>query len=294
MSPDVLIRPMRPADVPDAESLSAESFLAVDEESWTPGLPAPERRSPARASAWVARTSHFLATDPGGCWVATREGQMVGFAVSYRRELGWFLASYAVRPSLRGSGIGRPLLDAALSHSVGCLRGMIGASDDPRAFRRYVGAGFTLHPQMAFHGVVDRSTLPAPSGARDGTPSDFEMMDSVDRRCRDAAHGVDHPVLASLYRLLVLDRTTGSGYAYVDDTGSPVLLGATNRRTASRLLWEALASSSGAVTVSHVTSVNDWAVSACVAAGLSPFTSGYLALRGMKPPMPYLHHGSFL
>ncbi|HEU4568450.1 MAG TPA: GNAT family N-acetyltransferase, partial [Marmoricola sp.] len=172
MATDVLIRPMQLADVPLAETLSADSYFAVDEERWTAHLPAPTRRSPARASVWIARTAHFLQTDPGGCWVASRGGRMVGFVVSYRREMSWFLASYAVLPSLRGSAIGRPLLEAALGHSVGCLRGMLAASDDPRAFRRYVAAGFVMHPQMAFHGVVARSALPAGSHVREGTPAD--------------------------------------------------------------------------------------------------------------------------
>lgn len=290
----MLIRPMQLGDVPEAEALSADSFLAVDEETWTSRLPSPERRSPARASAWIARTCHFLTTDPGGCWVAATGDRMVGFVVSFRRELGWFLSSYAVRPALRGSGIGRPLLDAALGHSVGCLRGMVSAFDDPRAFRRYHAAGFTMHPQLAFTGVLSRASLPVASGVREGTPADFELMDSVDRRCRDAAHGVDHPVLASLFRLLVLDRTTGSGYCYVDPSGAPALLAATNRRTAARLLWDALASADGPVTVTHVTAVNEWAVSVCLEAGLAPYTSGYLGVRGMKPPMPYIHNGSFL
>lgn len=293
---DVLIRPMRLADVPEAEALSAESYLVVDEETWTRNLPEPVRRSQARAAQWIARTSHLIRTDPDGCWVATRDGALVGFATSFRREMNWFLASYAVRPSLRGSGIGRPLLDAALGHSVGCLRGMLAASDDPRAFRRYALAGFTMHPQMQLHGVVDRSALPVSSGVREGGPADFDLMDSVDRRCRDAAHGVDHEVLSSLYRLLVLDRTTGSGYAYVDPTGAPAVLAATNRRTATRLLWEALACSTPdvPVTVRHVTAANDWAVTVGLAARLSVCTQGYLGLRGMKPPMPYLHHGSLL
>lgn len=294
MPTDVLIRPMQLGDVPAAEALSADAFLAVDLENTASHLPAPSRRSPARASAWIARTSHFLQTDPGGCWAAERGGSLVGFAVSFRRELGWFLASYAVQPGLRGTGIGRPLLEAALGHSVGCLRGMLSASDDPRAFRRYATAGFTMHPQMYLHGVVSRSSLPVSSHVRPGSASDFELMDSIDRRCRSAAHGVDHPVLASLHRLLVLDRTTGSGYAYLHDDGSPALLAATNRRTAAALLWEALASSSSSITVPHVTAANDWAISVAMEARLSVSTSGYLGLRGLKPPMPYLHHGAFL
>ena len=46
-------------------------------------------------------------------------------------------------------------------------------------------------------------------------------MDSLDRQRRDAAHGPDHPLLASLHRLLVIDRPTGSGYVYLHESGAP-------------------------------------------------------------------------
>ena len=38
---------------------------------------------------------------------------MVGFATSFVRERVWCLATYAVRPGLQGTGVGRRLLDAA-------------------------------------------------------------------------------------------------------------------------------------------------------------------------------------
>ena len=79
---------------------------------------------------------------------------------------------------------------------------------------------------------------------REGTAGDVDLMDSVDRRTRGAAHLGDHELLLAQFRLVVTDHSTGSGYAYVDDDGSPVLVAATNRRTASGLMWEALASSS--------------------------------------------------
>ena len=40
--------------------------------------------------------------------------------------------------------------------------------------------------------------------------------------------------------------------------------------------------------VGHVTPANEWAVDVGLAARLSVTTRGYLALRGMKPPTPYL------
>ena len=90
---------------------------------------------------------------PRGSWVAEVDGEMVGFATSFNRELMWILASYVVRPGLQGQGIGKALLAAAMHHGRGCLRGMLSASADPKAIRRYRAAGFSLHPQMHLTGT---------------------------------------------------------------------------------------------------------------------------------------------
>lgn len=295
MATDPVIRPMVPEDLPAAERLSAESFLELDRRTVPRSWPEPQVRPPGRAEQWLLRTGHFLRTDPDGCWVAEDETGMLGFATSYTRELLWVLATYAVRPGLQGRGLGTALLTAARHHGRGCLRGMLSSSSDPRAVRLYRLAGFSLHPQMFLVGEVDRSALPVGEGkVRDGTTGDRELMDSIDRRTRGAAHGEDHEVMLQMWRLLVTDTSTGSGYAFVAGDGSVQLLAATNRRTASRLLWEALAGSTGRVEVHHVTAANEWAIDVGLAARLEVHQSGYLALRGMTPPAPYLHHGTFL
>jgi GNAT superfamily N-acetyltransferase len=285
---------MRADDVETAERLSSEAFHEVDRRLARRGDPDPEPRSAERGAQWVGRTQHYLRTDPGGCWVAEVDGEMVGFATSFTRELMWILASYAVRPGLQGQGVGRALLDAALHHGRGCLRGMLSASADPRAVRRYRAAGFSLHPQMHLGGALDRSVIPVVEKVRDGSAGDIDLMDSVDRRIRGAAHGPDHQWLISTFRLVVSDTSTGSGYAYHDPAGTPVLLAASNRRTATRLLWECLANAGGSAYVPHVTAANEWAVDVGLAARLDLVQSGYLALRNMRPPAPYLHHGSLL
>jgi hypothetical protein len=131
---------------------------------------------------------------------------------------------------------------------------------------------------------------------REGSLGDRDLMDSVDRRVRDSAHGVDHEVMLQGHRLVVVDRSTGSGYAYVPPAGGVSLLAATNRRTATDLLWESLAASDPEtpVSIDHVTAVNEWAVDVGLESRLEPWTEGYLALRGMKPPAPYLHNGGLL
>jgi GNAT superfamily N-acetyltransferase len=289
------IRPMRPEDVPAAERLTAEGFHELELETRVADQPLPALRSPARAELWSRRVRHVLAHDAGGCWVAEGPDGLVGAVVSLRRELLWVLTTYVVRPGLQGRGIGRELLAAALRHGDGCLRGMLAATDDPRAVRRYRLAGFELHPAMTLTGRVDRSALPVVDRVREGSAADIDLMDSVDRQVRQAAHGVDHELLTELHRLLVVDRPTGCGYAYVTAEG-PYLLAATNRRTATDLLWEALACTdpSSDVEVRPVTPANQWAVDVGLAARLSVRTRGYLAVRHMKPPAPYLPSVHFL
>ena len=95
---------------------------------------------------------------------------------------------------------------------------------------------------------------------------------------------------------MVTDRVVGSGYAYVAPGGGPYLLAATSRRAAAELLWESLAASSPRLPspCAHVTAVNEWALDVGMACRLRLGTRGYLALRGMKPPTPYLHSAHFL
>jgi GNAT superfamily N-acetyltransferase len=285
---------MRPEDVEAAEQMSSEGFLEVDRRLARRDEPDPEPRSSERGRQWIDRTHHYLRTDPGGCWVAEVDGEMAGFAASFPRELMWILATYVVRPGLQGQGIGTMLLAAALHHGRGCLRGMLSASADARAVRRYRAAGFSLHPQMYLRGTHDRSAIPVVEKVRDGSAADFELMDSIDRRTRGAAHGPDHAWLLSAFRLVVSDTSTGSGYAFHASDGTPMLLAATNRRTAAQLLWECLAGSGETAYVPHVTAANEWAIDVGLAARLDLHQAGYLGLRNLRPPTPYLHHGSLL
>ncbi|GAA1920812.1 hypothetical protein GCM10009797_13130 [Nocardioides hwasunensis] len=287
---------MREGDLEALADITATSYHEVDTRTHQRSWPDPVRRPAARHGHWIRRTGQALVTDPGGCWVAEVDGEVVGGAVSRVRELMWILASFAVRPEHQAQGIGTQLMAAALHHGRGCLRGMFAASADPGAVRRYRLAGFDLHPQMMVTGVVDRSALPVVERVREGSASDVDLLDSIDRRTRGAAHLSDHELLLEQFRLAVVDHSTGSGYAYVDDDGAAVLLAATNRRTAASLMWEALASSAPGeqVSVHHVTAANQWALDVGLAARLAIYSHGYLCVRRMRPPAPYLHHGSLL
>lgn len=290
----VQIRPMTADDVVVAERISDEAFHELDGRTVPRDRPAPEPRTPEHSASWIARTRRFLEHDPGGCWVAEEAGEVVGFATSFVRERVWCLATYAVRPGLQGKGVGARLLEAAESYGDRCEVGMLSASVDPRAVRRYWRAGFTLHPQMLLRGRVDRSRLRPVDGVRDGTPDDRPMLDQIARRLRGGGHGPDHETLGATGRLVVAESALGRGFAYTEESRL-ALLAATHPATATALLWECLA---GAGTdeylVPHVTAANQWAVDVGLTAGLELATSGYLGLRGMDPPSPYVHHGALL
>ena len=63
--------------------MSSEGFYELDVAAGAARRPGPEPRSPERGEQWVERTLHYVSTDPGGCWVAEVDGEMVGFATSF-------------------------------------------------------------------------------------------------------------------------------------------------------------------------------------------------------------------
>jgi GNAT superfamily N-acetyltransferase len=287
----VEIRPMTLGDVPAAERVSADAFHEVDLRLAPRGAPAPERRSAAGSAGWIKRTSRFLDTDPGGSWVAEDDRGIAGFATSVVRERLWILVTFAVRPGSQGHGIGRQLMASAEAYGQRCDRGMLAASDDALALRRYHAAGFALYPQMLFEGKVNRSAIPAVSGIRAGSPEDREWMDDLDRELRGAPHGPDHAALADMCRLVVTAER--GGYAYTSGGGT-YLLAARDEATARRLLWECLAGAEGDFVISHVSGANMWAARVALDARLVMRTQGFLGVRGMAPPVNYIHSGPLL
>jgi hypothetical protein len=233
-----------------------------------------------------AVVAHLLEHDPTGCWVAD-DGTVAGVVLSTRRDLLWCLAAVAVNSSV--AAVGPNLLQAALVYSQGCLRGMGVLTDDPSIARWVRMAGFALHPTMRLTGQVDRSAVPIVDGVRAATEVDRSFVESVDRRVRGAARGPDHEPLIDGARLLICDIATGSGYAFHRD-GSPVALGATTREVARRLLWGVLARAAPhrPIEIARLSAEQDWAVDVGLAAGLGLHVGGFLALRHMRPPSPYL------
>jgi GNAT superfamily N-acetyltransferase len=266
----------------------------------TEGGTAEPGRDGAAAARDRSRTRHAARTDPGGCWIAEHDGPggsgPLGAVLSTRREGTWALGLLAVAPGAQGKGVGKALLARAMVHGKACLRGIVIGSPHPVAARLYRRAGFTLHPAMRLTGSVDPTGLAPPDGAvHPGNARNRDMMDSVDRRTRGGAHGPDHEELLRHHRLFVADDLAGSGYCYAGDEGVE-LLAATSRRLATRLLTAALLSvpPGTPVQVTGLTAEQEWALDVGIAAGLEIRNAGYVCLRGMRPPAPYVPSTAFL
>ena len=282
-------------DVPAVEQVTANAFYELSAATNPANWPAAERRSAERSARWSERLRHFVAHDAPGCWVVEQDGEIVGCAVALLRDGLWCLSSFAVAPHVQAQGLGKTLLDAALGHGPWSA-GIICASSDPRAARRYRLAGFDLHPAMLAWGSVARELLPALPEVRDGSIDDVELLDAIDRAARGFGRPLDHPAILDQMRLVITEVAGSRGYAYFTDTGSPYLLAATDPAAAQRVLWSALAHSEPEerVDFTDITAHQTWAVDVALSARMEIHTYGYVAVRGMPVPMPYLPSGHFL
>ncbi|MCQ4081601.1 GNAT family N-acetyltransferase [Streptomyces sp. RB6PN25] len=292
----MIVRPVRDSEE-DAEVVRAIAAAAFGASDVLEGEDAADEWTPERIARHHSRTRHIARSDRGGCWIVEDEAAgPLGTVLSTRREGLWGLSLFAVVPQAQHKGIGTALLARALDHGRGCLRGIICGSRHPMAARAYRRAGFTLHPTMRMSGTIDPAGLDAPDGAvHGGTPRHRDLMDSVDRRIRGGAHGPDHEELMRHFRLFVVDDLAGSGYCYLGG-GKVELLAATSRRLATRLLATALLTvpEGERAQVQDVTAEQEWAVDVGLAAGLELVNAGYVCLRGMRPPSPYIPSGAFL
>ncbi len=278
---------MTPADVAPAVEVWTE---ANDTTRRRVGLPVGEL-TPADRARQEARMAHLQQGDPAGSWVADDGGRVVGLSQSFVREGYWVLALLGVGPAAQGQGLGRRLLEAALTHGPG-LPGTIQCSRDPAAMRLYHSAGFALHPTTVAHGPVRPGALSAHPGVRTGGPGDLGALAAVDRAVRGAGRPADlaHLLAQDGHRLLVLEN---EAYAVVNDTQVVTLAGRTPA-AAGAVLTSALAGADPQVAfgVGWLTAPQQWAYEVVLAAGLELVPMGPVMVRGMAaPPWPYVPSG---
>lgn len=287
--PEVVIRPLEPADVEEADAVAWASLrVGIPDEH----LPADEE---ARRRRGRLRIAHLQATDPGGAWVAQAGGEIRGVALALVREGVWGLSLFAVAPGHQGRRIGTRLLEPALAYADGAHGALILSSVDPRAMRRYARAGFALRPCVCAAGIADRGAIPAGLKSRPGDPlADRDICDAASRAVRGAAHGADvAKMVEGGGQLLVLE---GRGFAVHGD-GRVWLLAAWDEDAARDLLWSCLAAArpGTSASIEFITAGQDWAIEVALEANLALSPDGPLFVRGEVGPLaPYLPSGAYL
>jgi GNAT superfamily N-acetyltransferase len=285
------VRPMTEDDVPGAEEAWHQAFSTMRAAYHLPV----EERTPEGAEHTRRRIAHLLATDPGGAWVAADQGtgEVIGLSQALRRGDLWVLSLLGVSPRGQNRGVGKALLDAALSYGGDCSRGMILSSRDPRAAHRYLKAGFAMHPSVVARGAPHGHPLPTCPDVRPGHEEDQGLVSDLDTRLRGGAHGPDlNHVLADGARLLVFPD---HGYV-VARAARPLFLAADSDEAAVQLLSAALASAEPGevVEVNWITAHQQWALRTAVEAGMEVHPVGSVMLRGFEQPPPgYLPSGAF-
>ena len=196
MAADVEIRPLRDGDVEGADALAARVLVTPD----------PGENEAARRARGEARIVHLAGTDPGGAWVAARDGDVVGVALALVREGVWGLSLFAVAEAVQGRGVGSALLRRTLAHGAGARGRLILSSTHPAAMRAYARTGLALRPCVAAAGIADHARIPDLHGVEEAGPDGIAVADAIGREIRGAGHGRDLPVaLASGARLLLVE-----------------------------------------------------------------------------------------
>ena len=209
----VTYRPMREDDLAAVHEVNRRAFEDLDRRLGT-AYPAP---APDPAVA-LLRLRRLLDSDPGGAWVAERDGAVAGVAMALLREGLWGLSLLVVDPGVQGDGAGRELLALAHAYGDGARGRVILSSSDPRAMRAYARLGLELHPAVARHR--------RPAGRRDARRTCGPAARTTSRSprrstARSAAPPTAPTSLAMLqggHELLVLP---GRGYAMLRGEPGP-------------------------------------------------------------------------
>jgi GNAT superfamily N-acetyltransferase len=275
------IRPLREEDVAAANDVAARVLY-------------PPEDGAANRPRRLARIRHLLETDPGGSWVAERDGRVVGVALALLREGLWGFSLFAVDEDVQGRGVGRALFDRCWAYGEGARGHLVLSSTSPAAMRRYARAGLRLHPCVAAAGIPDLSRAPEVDGVVAAGEDGIPIADAIGRAVRGAGHGRDLPVpLAHGARLLVFEDRA---FALAAE-GKVALLGARDEEAAKRVLWAAFTTAGPGVTASvdFLTAGQDWAVSVCLDAGLALSPDGPMFTAGELGPLaPYVPSGPYL
>src|SRR5687767_1130019 len=169
--PAVSYRPMHEADLLAVHESNVRAFDDLDRR-----LGAEYPSPPPNLEAALGRLRRLLETDPGGAWLAERDGAVAGCAIALLREGLWGLSLLFVDPSAQGTGAGRELLARAWAYGAGARGHVILSSTDPRAMRAYARLGLEVHPCLAATGAP---SVPGGDGeVRPGGAEDLPLTEA--------------------------------------------------------------------------------------------------------------------
>jgi predicted N-acetyltransferase YhbS len=273
------VRPLGPDDLDATAELTAAAFgIDIDEED--------NRRR------WLGRLAHPLRTDPGGAFVAERDGRVLGAAQAIRRERLWVLSLLAVDPGAQGAGAGRALMERTVAYGAGGDTGLIISSTDPRALHLYGLSGFSLRPAFEARGNLNRAKLPrADPAVREAGIEELDELASISRDVRGAPHTGE--LAFALGRGARVLRHGDRGFSVTMPGMAVWMLAARDPAAAQALLWGAL-ELVGDVDEDHrsvrwITGGQDWAIDLLLRAGYTLRPYGAVCVRGRPGPLnPYL------
>jgi GNAT superfamily N-acetyltransferase len=282
--PDVQIRPMRDEDVVDADRVCLEVLYTTF----------PGEEEPRRAARQYARIRHLLETDPGGAWVAERDGRVEGVALALLREGVWGFSLFGVAEGLQGTGVGRELFARCWAYGAGARGHVILSTANPRAMGIYARTGLPIRPCVAAAGIPDLERAPDVDDVVEAGEAGLELADAIGRELRGAGHGRDLPVpMAHGARLLVYEDR-----AFAAVRGSNlIMLGARDVAAAQHVLWAVLVGGGRGATanVDFLTAGQDWALPVCLDARLAFSPDGPMFAGGdLGPLAPYIPSGAYL
>jgi GNAT superfamily N-acetyltransferase len=281
---DVEIRPMRDEDVVDADRVCLDvlytTFSGEDEV--------------ARAARQHARIRHLLDTDPGGSWVAERDGRVEGVALALIREGVWGFSLFGVAEALQGCGVGRELFGRCWAYGEAARGHIVLSTTDPRAMGTYARTGLPIRPCVAAAGIPDLERAPDVDDVVDAGDAGLPLADAIGRELRGAGHGRDLPVpMAHGARLVVFEDR---GFAVVRG-GNLIMLGARDAQAAQHVLWAVFvgAGPGATVNVDFLTAGQDWALPVCLDARLALSPDGPMFAGGSLGSLsPYIPSGAYL
>lgn len=129
----------------------------------------------------------MLSYEPGGCFVASLEGEDLGMVGSIRYGEVGYLGNLIVQPGHRGRGIGAALMTEAMEHLLDSGVKSIRLDSVPKAIPLYQRLGFTGEsPSLRFTGLASAK---GSTGCERMMESDLPEVSELDLRLFGAPRG---------------------------------------------------------------------------------------------------------